>query len=82
MNSKTSWLRFARYGWFLVAFAAYGSRDMCLGGGDPPPDPEPTDSGAPDAPSDATPDGAMSLRAPSAPRALPSLAPRGGASKG
>ncbi len=58
---KPSWLRFARYGWFVAAIAAFGARDMCFGGGGPPP--EPDDAGVEDAPSDAPPDGPMSLRA-------------------
>lgn len=49
----------SRYAYFLVAFAAFGARDMCLGNGGPPPPDPPKDP-----PADASPDGAMTELGP------------------
>ena len=48
-------LRFSRWGWFAIVGALVAGRDMCAGGGHPPPAP-PADA----APADAAEDGAMS----------------------
>jgi hypothetical protein len=39
MPQKPSWLTFSRWSWFAVVGGLLGARDMCAGGGHPPPDP-------------------------------------------
>lgn len=52
---RAPWLRCSRWGWFAIVGALLARRDMCAGGGHPPPEP-PADA----APADAAKDGAMS----------------------